>query len=354
LPIVATEDGGPHDIIGNCRNGLLINPLDTGAIAEALKTALEDPKIWRTWARNGVSGVKRHYIWDAHVAKYLKSVRRVLRKARKRVRRELAAILHEGKSHLPLVQQALVSDIDNTLIGNHQGLQQLVAWLHAHAGKVAFGIATGRSLESAVKVLKQWRVPMPNVLITSVGSEINYGPNLRPDTGWGKHIRHQWRRDALLQALTDIPGIKPQALENQREFKISYNVTIELMPPLKKIYAHLRALNLHANLIFSHLEYLDVLPVRASKGQAIRYLAYKWGLPLNAFLVAGDSGNDAEMMIGDTLGVIVGNHSPELKALRGHHQVYFAAAGNAWGIMEGIDNYQFGNLANLGEKVSAT
>ena len=154
----------------------------------------------------------------------------------------------------------------------------------------------------------------------------------------------------MLQALADIPGIKPQALENQREFKISYNVTIDLMPPLKKIYAHLHALNLHANLIYSHQEYLDVLPVRASKGQAIRYLAYKWGLPLNAFLVAGDSGNDAEMMIGDTLGVIVGNHSPELKVLRGHHQVYFAAAGNAWGILEGIDNYQFGNLANLGER----
>ncbi len=28
LPIVATNDGGPRDIIANCRNGLLIDPLD--------------------------------------------------------------------------------------------------------------------------------------------------------------------------------------------------------------------------------------------------------------------------------------------------------------------------------------
>ncbi|TCV90298.1 HAD-IIB family hydrolase [Sulfurirhabdus autotrophica] len=345
LPIVATEDGGPRDIISNCRNGLLINPLDTESIASALKTALGNPKIWRSWARNGVNGVKRHYSWDAHVTKYLKSVSRLIHKERKRVRREHAAILHEGKSPLPLVKQALVSDIDNTLIGNQNGLNQLIAWLRENAEKIAFGIATGRNLDSAVKVLKEWRVPLPDVLITSVGSEINYGPDLRPDTGWEKHIRHQWRRDALMIALEAIPGIKLQTRENQREYKISYNVIPDMLPPLKKIYAHLRALNLHANLIYSHQAYLDVLPARASKGQAIRYLAYKWGLPLNAFLVAGDSGNDAEMMIGDTLAVIVGNHSPELKPLRGEHQVYFAEAGNALGIMEGIGNYQFGNFS---------
>ena len=85
------------------------------------------------------------------------------------------------------------------------------------------------------------------------------------------------------------------------------------------------------------------MPVRASKGQAIRYLAYKWGLPLNAFLVAGDSGNDIEMMLGDTLGVIVGNHSPEIRTLRGRHQVYFAGQHYALGILEGIDHYQFGS-----------
>lgn len=31
LPLVATENGGPVDIIGNCNNGLLIDPLDKGA-----------------------------------------------------------------------------------------------------------------------------------------------------------------------------------------------------------------------------------------------------------------------------------------------------------------------------------
>jgi sucrose-phosphate synthase len=343
LPIVATEDGGPADIIGNCRNGLLIDPLNTESIATALKTVLSDRKAWRTWARSGIVGVKRHYTWSGHVAQYLKAIRRVLHKDRKRFRRQLATFAQDRKSSLPLARQALISDIDNTLIGDREGLKQLIEWLQVRAGRVAFGVATGRSLVSAIKVLRDWRVPMPDVVITSVGTEIAYGPDLRTDPGWAKLIRHQWRRDALVDAMTAIPGIALQQKENQRQFKISYNVNPELMPPLDQVGAHLQRLNLRANLIYSHQAYLDILPVRASKGQAIRYLAYKWGLPLHSFLVAGDSGNDVEMMLGDTLGVIVGNHSPEIRSLKGRHQVYFATEHHARGILEGIAHYQFGS-----------
>ena len=44
LPLVATENGGPVDIIGNCRNGLLVDPLDKPAMAKALLTILENPE----------------------------------------------------------------------------------------------------------------------------------------------------------------------------------------------------------------------------------------------------------------------------------------------------------------------
>ncbi|MEA3244176.1 MAG: glycosyltransferase, partial [Pseudomonadota bacterium] len=40
LPIVATEDGGPRDIISNCENGLLVDPLDTSTITDALLQVL--------------------------------------------------------------------------------------------------------------------------------------------------------------------------------------------------------------------------------------------------------------------------------------------------------------------------
>ena len=341
LPIIATEEGGPTDIIANCRNGLLVNPLDTDAIAHALKTALSNPEQWKKWSKNGINGVRRHYSWDAHVKKYLKQLHHILRRERKQIRRDTALFQHQGKSPLPFSHHVMVTDIDNTLLGDKESLSDLIEWIRIHSKTVAFGIATGRSLDSALRTLKEWKVPIPDLLITSVGSEIHYGKSLQPDLSWSHHIRFKWRRFAIMETLRNTPGIKLQPDENQREFKLSYYIDQELSPPISHIERTLKSLNLHANLIHSHGEFLDILPVRASKGQAIRYLAYKWGLPLQNFLVAGDSGNDTEMLIGDTLGVVVGNYSPELHPLKGQSQVYFAHRHFAAGILEGLAYYGF-------------
>lgn len=341
IPFVATEDGGPRDIVGNCHSGQLIDPLDSDGIARAIVDVLQDRKQWQKLSRNGIAGVRRHYTWDGHVTKYLKQVRGVLHHARKRMRREMALSLRLKRTPIPLAQKALISDIDNTLLGDERGLRELIELLRRHSEQMAFGIATGRNIDSAVKILKKWQVPIPDVLITSVGSEIHYWPSQRLDLGWSHHISYQWRRDALEAFFNQVPGLTLQAAENQREFKLSYNVDPALMPSIKELYKQLRQTRLKAKLIYSHGSFLDILPERASKGQAIRYLAYKWGLPLKQFVVAGDSGNDEAMLVGDTLGVVVGNHSPELEYMRGLDQVYFAQAHYAAGIVEGLRHYRF-------------
>lgn len=339
LPFVAPDDGGPHDILGNCNNGLIVNTLDSKAIADGLLFVLQDKKRWRKWASSGLVGVWRHYSWAAHVEKYMKEVRRLLRRDQKRLRRQHALILNAEKSRMPFASMALISDIDNTLLGHKKSLKDLTCWVDANKGHCIFGVATGRSLESALEILKKNQLNVPDVLITSVGSEIHYGKKLVPDTGWATHIRYLWRKDALEKALSHFAGLSLQAAENQRQFKLSYIVDPAVMPPLSEIQNHLRQSNLHAQLIYSHEEFLDVLPVRASKGHAIRYLAYKWGLPLENFVVAGDSGNDIEMLVGDTRAIVVGNYSQEIEKLRHREHIYFAGQHYAAGIIEGLTHY---------------
>lgn len=341
LPVVATRDGGPADILAHCENGVLIDPLDTADIAHGIETLLADSPAWSRHARRGLAGIARHYTWDAHVEKYLRALDRLIRRNRKQVRRD-RAVQRPTHAPMPYVDQMLVSDIDNTLIGDRAGLAALIQLLRDRPRNFGFGIATGRHLPSAQAALRQARVPAPDVWITAVGSEIHYGPALRPDSGWRRHIQHRWRRDALVACLQGLPGVTPQSGDQQGAFKISFNLDPGRAPGLDVLRARLRAAGLHANLIHSHDTFLDVLPVRASKGQAIRYLAYKWGLPLNAFLVAGDSGNDLEMLVGDTRAVVVSNHSAELDQLQGMDQVYFASRPCAAGILEGMRHYGFG------------
>ncbi len=341
LPVIAPDDGGPRDILANCHHGLLVNTLDPIAMGDTLLAALSDKTRWRAWAKNGVLNVKRHYTWTGHVNKYVKEISALLHKQRKNWRKQQIA-LHQGKSPIPLAQHAFITDIDNTLLGRRDGQEALVAWLIDNVGYTVFGIATGRPVDSAIHILRKHRIPIPDVLITSVGSEIHYGLRRIPDIGWANHIRHLWRREDIQQALKAIPGMRLQSADNQREFKISYLVDPQVMPAVDDISQHLRGQGLHAQLIYSHGEFLDVLPIRASKGHAIRYLSYKWGLPLANFLVSGDSGNDIEMLTGDTMAVVVGNYSEDLAHLKGAPRVYFAQATHAQGILEGMQHYKFG------------
>ena len=87
LPLVATENGGPVDIISNCRNGILVDPLDADAIAEALLELLKDPSRWDEASRNGIQGVRHYYTWKAHAASYVEQVSTQIG----RPRRELVA-----------------------------------------------------------------------------------------------------------------------------------------------------------------------------------------------------------------------------------------------------------------------
>jgi sucrose-phosphate synthase len=343
LPIVATEDGGPLDIVDHCRNGVLIDPLDVDRLGEVLLDALSNREQWGRWSRNGITGVKEHFSWQSHVAKYLREIDKIYKQGTV-TRKTVTPVI---KSRLPVSDRLVVCDIDNTLIGDKDGLMELINRLQNCNGHVGFGVATGRRIESARKVLNDWQVPMPDFFISSVGSEIHYGPKIVQDNSWKRHIEYRWKPDAIREAMQDMPGIRMQPKEDQREFKISYFIDPAKAPKMREITRHLRKLDLHVKVIYSHQAFLDLLPVRASKGAALRYLADKWEIPIDRVLVAGDSGNDEEMLNGDTLGVVVCNHSPELEKLRDRDRIYFAEGQYAWGVIQGIEHYDFLNSIRI-------
>lgn len=205
---------------------------------------------------------------------------------------------------------------------------------------IGFGVATGRVFESAMEVLKENEIAAPDIIISSVGSQITYGDSLLHDKGWETHISKNWKRDVIASELKDVDYIKMQEKSVQRPYKLSYNMTPG-KDRLPKIHHILTRNRCHYNSIYSHEKYLDILPYRASKGKAIRYLSYKWSIPLKNFLVCGDSGNDEEMLKGEPLGVVVGNYSPEMEAMKSLKNIYFAKKTFAAGMIEGINHYEF-------------
>lgn len=348
LPIVATRDGGPRDIIGNCDNGFLVDPLDPQQIAKKLLQLLEDNDLWQSFSQHGLKGVREHYSWHAHADRYLRMVIPVIKRYEPLEREPLS------RRDALYSDRALVSGLDQNLIGDPSSLKELMSRLRLQRKSTTVIIATGRRLDSALAVMSKHGIPEPDILITSGGTEIYYAPELEEDQVWAKYIDFQWSPHKVREVLTDYPGLKRQPKIEQSRFKVSYYIDPEIAN-VDEIQRLLHQEGLAANVIMSFGQFLDVLPARASKGLALRYVADRRGIDLERILVAGGAGADEDMLCGNTLAVVVANrHHEELSGLVDTERIYFARAPLAAGILEAIDYYDFfGTCRDPEEQVDA-
>jgi sucrose-phosphate synthase len=237
--------------------------------------------------------------------------------------------------------RAIVSDLDHNLVGDEKSLNKLIELIRGHRQSCCFVIATGRRLDSALKLMKKHRIPEPNVLITSSGTEIYHAPELTADKAWARHIDHQWSPHNIRKILADYPGLKIQPKAEQSRFKLSYYID----PAQAEIEDIKQLLHQEEQSVFLQAafgQFLDILPLRASKGMALRYLVERLKIPLKATFVAGGSGADEDMMRGNTLAAVVANrHHEELSQLVDVERIYFSRRANAAGIIEALEYYDF-------------
>jgi sucrose-phosphate synthase len=344
LPVVVTKNGGPSEIIPTCQNGELVNPLDEDEIKKSLRNILTNENLWKYYSNNGAINIQKHYSWLSHVNQYVGLVNENL-------------LLSSGsgikKQHYPninierlkrKVENLLVSDIDGTLIEpklNNPGLKELKMYLTNHTEKMAFALASGRNVDLVKKVIKEEQLPLPDFIICSVGTEIYYtnGKDYILDKGWSTFLAGRWKREDIVNRLKGIPWIKMQEEVAQNPFKISYYYD-------KEKYNHEQLIKVlgtgwyKVNIIPSHGEFLDFLPKRASKGNAIKFLCHKWAIPLSSVIAAGDSGNDIDMFRSSVKGIIVGNRSVELAEYKTTKKIYVAKSSASSGILEGLKHYK--------------
>lgn len=340
LPFVATNDGGPNDIVRNCASGILVDATQPRHISAAMRKIIADSELWDAYSKNGIMKVRETYTWQSHAQSYAQMAAQMVSANKATDLKHIAASEAVGR-RLAKVNAFIITDIDHTLIGeDNSKLGELTAKLKQNGHRIGFGIATGRTLESTVAVLQKHRIPHPDVIICAVGSEIYYGSRHQFGQGWATHISHQWHREKIVTLLKRLPFLTYQEEDVQRAFKISYYMESG-KERLARIHDLLLRHKCRYNLIYSHDLNLDILPYRASKGKAVRYLSYKWEIPLGRFLVCGDSGNDEEMLRGEPRAVVVGNYSHELAGLKDGRRIYFAKAHCAGGILEGLAYYDF-------------
>ncbi|CAN5164053.1 HAD-IIB family hydrolase [soil metagenome] len=340
LPIIASPTGGPKEILEQCENGLLVDVEDPKAIAEALKKIISDSQLWEKYSTNGVVGANQLYSWTSYANKYIELLNELFHKKSM----EEESLPHKtayGKK-LANAELFIISDLDGTLVegNNSDGLKEFTQWISDHKGRVVFGIASGRNRYVTEEAFAQYNLPKPDILICSAGSEIFYTDQFIPDKGWESHINYHWKRKELKTALEKFPGIYLQEDDAQWPFKLSFYVKDEFdEDAMANLYKFLDDHKLRARVLLTDNKYLDLLPFRASKGSAVRYLSYKWKMPLEHFITAGNSGNDKDMLKGKAKGIVVSNYSAEMEDLKKYQSIYFTKNPMGTGVLEGIHHH---------------
>lgn len=234
----------------------------------------------------------------------------------------------------------IATDLDSTLVGNDKALSDFNKVFSEHREKYGSKLvyATGRSLKLYEKLESEVELLQPDMLITSVGSEI-YTPNKHIDNNWANHLSKDWDVDLVKQIASTYKELKPQSKSEQGAFKVSFLLNPEYEYILKDLKQQLEAQNIKAQVIYSGSKDVDVLPERSGKGKALNYVQELLEMPCDRTIACGDSGNDIALFTEDTFGIIVGNARSELKQwyeANKNSNLYFARSSCANGILEGL------------------
>ncbi len=245
-------------------------------------------------------------------------------------------------------RRTLVSDVDGTLLaGEAPGPGAAELGRRLREADAALVLSSGRDLRlsrQAAAILERAGMPTPSGLVCGVGTEVYLFED-------GEHVLdHDWQArlaaagfddGAVRAALEGLAGLTAQPGAAQARFKVSYFVSRGAGSVVEEAGSALGDAGLAANLVFSAGRYLDVLPSAASKGSALLYLAERFGLVGHDVVVAGDSGNDRELLLSAArsgmVAVLVGNHEPEMADMRGVAGVVLANGEHCNGVAEGLD-----------------
>ncbi|WP_373538945.1 sucrose-phosphate phosphatase [Chamaesiphon sp.] len=242
----------------------------------------------------------------------------------------------------------LVTDLDNTLVGNDRALDRLNQVLHRYrqtwGTKIVY--ATGRSRASYQDLATTKPLMVPDALIAAVGTEIYLSSSELPDREWVDKLGSGWHREEIVTIASRFADLAPQPAAEQRPYKVSYylsaSVVTAVVPRLQEL---LSQQGLDVEVIYSGSKDLDILPRGGDKGTAVQFLRDRWQIEPSQTVVCGDSGNDIALFkYGRERGIIVGNAQSELRLWHELHPVdyhYLAVAGYADGMMEGLRYFRF-------------
>ncbi|XP_075516423.1 LOW QUALITY PROTEIN: putative sucrose-phosphate synthase 2 [Primulina tabacum] len=407
LPLVATKNGGPVDILRALNNGLLVDPHDQQSIADALLKLVSEKNLWHECRKNGWKNIHL-FSWPEHCRTYLTriaacrmrhpqwqtdcpadelaaeeslndslkdvqdmslrlsidgektslneslditaagsdpelqdQVKRVLRKMRRpesvaqdfdfdkkvtdlpskypmlRRRRKLVVIALDCYDSKGFPDKKMIHIMQEIFKANK---------LDPHNAKMTgFALSTAMPIFELVEFFKSGSIKINDfdALICGSGSEVYYpgtyteeNGKLYPDPDYASHIDYRWGADGLKKTIWKLMNSSEDAKSGHSSIAIEHNAKSSnshclsylikdpsLVKKVDDMRQKLRMRGLRCHLMYCrNSTRMQVVPLLASRSQALRYLFVRWRLNVaNMFVILGETGDtDYEELIAGT------------------------------------------------------
>lgn len=360
LPVVATKNGGPVDILRALTNGLLVDPHDQDAIADALLKLVADKNLWLECRKNGLKNIHR-FSWPEHCRNYLSHI------AHSRKRHPTARLEIKPTSEEPMSDS--LRDVDDLSLkfsidgdfklngeldaatrqkelieaftrmashngnsgitygpGRRQGLFVIAADCYGNngdctetlpviiknvmkatglsLGRIGFVLLTGMALQETMEALKcnQVNVEDFDALICNSGSELYYPwRDLVADIDYEAHLEYRWPGENIRSIVARLSKTDNGDEDDITEYvgvrsSRCYSYSVKPGAKVRRIddlRQRMRMRGFRCHPVYTHAQArLNVVPLFASRAQALRYLSIRWGIDLSKVVVfVGDKGD---------------------------------------------------------------
>ncbi len=272
----------------------------------------------------------------------------------------------------------LCTDMDRTVIPNgeqpeHENARQRF-YEFCSLPEVSLVYVTGRHRSLVEEALQHYSLPMPDYVITDVGTKI-YKVG---DAGWSEidewaqRNSQDWNGISAVEIkviLSGLSDLQIQEHEKQNSHKLSYYVSLDINHKylLDEVSRTLDNNSVNASLVWSidelkNIGLLDILPRHATKLHAVEFLQKQLQYTLDEVVFAGDSGNDLPVMGSSIPAVLVANASKEIQmeaknlaVKSGNEKKLYIATGKnsdmngnySAGVLEGVEYFMPSLVQNL-------
>ncbi|CAN7101496.1 unnamed protein product [Brassica rapa subsp. narinosa] len=392
LPIVATKNGGPVDINRVLDNGLLVDPHDQQAIADALLKLVSDKNLWTRCRQNGLKNIHL-FSWPEHCKTYLSRIAackqrhpqwqstdfensdpdspsdslRDINDISLNLKLSLDGEKGEGKStnldaeensgerkakiekavstlapkstspdkvygsgKIPTLKKRKYIFVISVDCDKASDLLEVVKTVIDVGGRngssIGFILSTSMNVsETHSTIISGGLNPQDfDAVICNSGSELYFTSSASEDktklpyaleSDYHSHIEYRWGGESLRKTLVRWISSVHEKKKRQHDGEIlsedessssNYCLSFKvkeptLVPPVKELRKLMRVQALRCNAVYCKGgTKLNVIPVLASRSQALRYLLVRWGVDLSKMVVfVGESGDtDYEGLLG--------------------------------------------------------